>query len=446
MSSRNANPVPWDISAMSLAARLASASALALLTFLATPADAQQIEMFKSADPLGLGSVAFEGGRTLDLSHGIGSAAFRHAQAPANEFVTVSDRGANFTCGDLEDVVGIDGKKFCGEVKSGRVYPLPEYSPSIYRVAVEGGQFKVLQTITVKDAAGKPVTGMPNKLTKATTETPLDAKGKALEQSAGSIDAEGIVELADGTFWIGEENGPSILHVAADGRIIKRIVPAGSEADYEGAGYPVSGGLPAILVKRQANRGIESMAISADEKLLYFVVQNPLANPDAKAYGDARNTRLFAFDRAAEKVVGEYVYELTEMSRFPGEEKKKANTARISELLNIGPDKFLIDDRTDKTTLIFALDLAGATNILGTRWDEAATSPSLEQATLADAAIVPARKQLVLDSSRHPELPTKLEGLALFGDGSLMLINDNDFGIQGAATEIARVRGLNLSN
>jgi hypothetical protein len=53
-------------------------------------------------------------------------------------------------------------------------------------------------------------------------------------------------------------------------------------------------------------------------------------------------------------------------------------------------------------------------------------------------------KRLVLDSSAHPELPTKIEGMALFADGSLMLINDDDFGIEGKRTLVARVRGLDL--
>jgi len=34
--------------------------------------------------------------------------------------------------------------------------------------------------------------------------------------------------------------------------------------------------------------------------------------------------------------------------------------------------------------------------------------------------------------------------MALFGDGSLMLINDDDFGIDGARTRVMRVRGLPL--
>lgn len=415
----------------------------AALAALATTATAQTIELYGSSDPkLALGSVAHKGGKTLDLSHGIGSGAFRRKGSPDGIFVTVSDRGANFTCGDAEDVIGVKGETFCGDVKQGRIYSLPGYSPSIYRIRVADGGFEVLDIITLKDASGLPVSGLPNTLTVASTENPLDAKGGKLARSADAVDAEGIVELADGTFWIGEENATSIFHVAADGRILERLVPAGTEKDFADAGYPVKGALPAILAKRNANRGIESMAVSPDERFLFCVVQNPLANPDVKTFGQARSTRLFKLDRASGAVVAEWVYELTEMATFKGEERKAPSTARISELLAIDGDRLLLLDRTDKTTKIFEIDTRAATNIAGSKWDEASTSPSLEQIKLADAAILPVAKKLVFDSTDFPQLPGKIEGMAWFANGDLMLINDNDFGIQGAETKVARVKGL----
>lgn len=413
---------------------------------LAAPAAAEPVvEMFRSQDPaLALGSVTFAGGKTLELTVGIGSGAFRRPDAPDGVFVTVSDRGPNFTCGDAEEITGVPGKTLCGETKRGRIFPRPEYSPTIYRIEARDGSFRVTDQMPIRDAAGRPVSGLPNPLTKATTENPLDAQGRKLEQRSSAMDAEGIVELADGSFWVGEENAPSILHVAADGKVIRRLVPAGSEGDFAQAGYPVHGALPAILVRRQANRGIESMALSPDERFLWFVVQNPLANPDGKAYQAARNTRLFKYDRTADRVVAEYVYELAPMSEFPGEGTKAQATARVSELLAVDADRLLILDRTERTTKIFLIDTRGATDILGSRWDDAATVPTLEQTTAAEAGIRPVTRRLVLDSSAHPELPPKIEGMAFFADGSLMLINDDDFGIEGRRTLVARVRGLDL--
>lgn len=200
----------------------------------AAQAPAAAVQVYTSSDPiLTLRKVAFEGGKTLDLSVGIGSGAFRGKGDPAGIFHTVSDRGPNFTCGDAEDIVGVKGEKICGDVKRGRIYPVPEYSPSIYRIQVlDGGTFRVLDSISLKDSRGNPVDGMLNPLTVASTEQPLDAAGNKLKQNPNAVDAEGIVRLSDGSFWIGDENGPSILHAAADGRIQVRHVPAGTEKDY----------------------------------------------------------------------------------------------------------------------------------------------------------------------------------------------------------------------
>ena len=321
---------------------------------------------------------------------------------------------------------------------------MPAYTPSIYRIKVGEDGFEILDVLTIKEGLGNPITGLPNPLTVATTETPVGPDGKAMAQDPNAIDAEGLVQLADGSFWIGEENAPSIVHVAPDGRILLRVVPAGTEKDFAGANYPVVGGLPAILTKRQANRGIEGLAMSPDERFLWLAVQSPLANPDAAAYKKASNDRLLKVDRATLKVVGEYVYEMTPMKDFPGEEEKPESTARVSELRGIDDHRFLIDDRTDKTTRIYEIDVSGATDIHGSKWDDPATSPTLEETKIGEAGITPVQKRLVLDSSGKKELPGKIEGLAFFGDGSLMLINDDDFGITGEHTTVAKVSGLDI--
>jgi hypothetical protein len=157
---------------------------------------------------------------------------------------------------------------------------------------------------------------MPLPLRTASTETPLDGTGKTLQQDLRGIDAEGLVRLADGSFWVGDENAPSLAHFSADGRMISRHVPAGTETEFAGAPYETRGSPPAILAKRQGNRGIEGLAVSPDDRFLYFIMQNPLANPDAAAFQQARNTRLFKLDRASMQVVGEYVYTLDDPQSF----------------------------------------------------------------------------------------------------------------------------------
>jgi len=47
----------------------------------------------------------------------------------------------------------------------------------------------------------------------------------------------------------------------------------------------------------------------------------------------------------------------------------------------------------------------------------------------------------VLDSSTLPQLPTKIEGMTLV-DGTLYLLNDDDFGIEGERTQLVVAKGL----
>jgi len=391
-------------------------------------------------DPiLKLKTIAWEGGKTVSMTVGIGSGAYRHPKDPGNVVYTVSDRGPNFTCGAAAKITGIEGERICKGVKA-RIYPVPSYTPSIYGLKLnDDSTFSVFEVIALKDRDGTPINGLLNPLTVAKTEIPVDGVGNELKQDASAVDAEGLIKLSDGTWWIGEENGPSILHVAANGRILKRYVPEGSEKDFANANYDVVGALPAILVKRQTNRGIESMAVSEDEKTLYFMVQNPLANPNAGAYKKAKNTRFFAFDRTTERVTGEYVYTLDDPQTFRNDPSDKQNAPRISEVLGLGGERFLVLERTNKTTKLHEISLEGATNILGSNWDDLNTAPSLEQTSVADAGINPVSKTLRFDSADFPNVPVKMEGLAILGDGSLFTINDDDFGITGGRSRVVVV-------
>ncbi len=407
-------------------------------------ADIQARFLYSDDTLLRTGPYAFEGGKTLNLTVGIGSAAFRHPNDPPNVIWTLGDRGANIACSEMKEIAGVE-LAACKGVRNGRVYPTPSYSPSIYRVMVTENGFRVTDVITLKDRDGRPMSGLLNPLKTAATDTGLDGTGKPLPYDLNGIDAEAIVRLADGTFWIGEENGPSLSHFRADGRMIVRHVPKGTEAEFAGAKYDVKGTLPAILTKRAINRGIESLAISPDERFLYFVMQNPLANPDTAAYQKAKNSRLFKLERATMRIVGEYVYTLDDPKTFRRDPSEKQNDPRISEMMAIGLDRLIVLERTEQTTKLHEINLAGATSIAGSKWDDVATQPTLEQSETAAVGIKPVSKTLRFDSADFPEMVGKTEGMALLGDGSLALINDDDFGITGGRTQIVIVKGTGIA-
>lgn len=415
---------------------------------LAIPAAAQTIEthVLAAADAKPWRTVELPNGKRVVFTLGVGSGAARHRSDPPNVVWTVGDRGPNMTCGEAPAILGDELAQGCRKLSNGRIYPTPDYTPSIYKLELDRakGTFTVLETIPLRKAkSGAVVTGLLNPQTKASKDTGMDLAGKTLPDDADNVDLEGIVRLTDGSYWIGDEMGPSIAHVSADGKIIERHVPADAADDYKNAEAKIVADLPAILSKRQGNRGIEGIAISPDEAFLYFMVQNPLANPDAKAYQAARNTRFFKFDRKAGKVVGEWVYQLADPKSFGFDPSARQSDPRISEIIALGLDRVLVLERTEKTTKLFEINLDGATNILGSKWDEVATSPSLEQQNdLSPLGVTPVSKTQRFDTFKDLKgAPEKIEGMALLEDGSLMLINDNDFGIRGDATKIVIVKG-----
>jgi hypothetical protein len=382
---------------------------------------------------------SFAGGKTLDLAVGIGSSAFHSPGDLTNVLWTLGDRGPNFACDEMKSITGVEFAA-CGQVRSGRVHPVPHYAPSIYRLLLGERSFRITDVITLKDSEGYPLTGLANPLRTATTEAPLDGQGERLALDVHGIDPEALVRLSDGSFWIGEENAPSLMHFGPNGKMIARHVPAGTEADFAGARHQVFGSLPAILARRQSNRGIEAIATSPDEQFLYFIMQSPLANPDTAVFRQARNTRLFKLDRRSMQVVGEYVYRLDDPGSFRRDPSQKQSDVRISELTALAADRLIVLERTDQTTKLYRVDLAGATNIARSPWDEAETRPTLEQIDLGAAGITPLTKNLCFDTADDSNIVGKTEGMALLPDGTLVLINDSDFGIAGAGTQIVLLR------
>ncbi|WP_374384458.1 esterase-like activity of phytase family protein [Dongia sp.] len=406
-------------------------------------AQAEGPEVFTSDDPaLPLGEVQ-TGPKLLKLSRGVGSALFHMPGDADNIFYSITDRGPNIDCAEAGELLGADFNKMCAGDEKAKIFPQPDFTPTIQRLELgEGGKFAVKDMVKLSDANGKPITGLPNPLKVAKTEHAYDKDGKPVDFDPNGLDTEGLVRLSDGSFWISDEYGPSLVHAAADGKIIERLVPQGTEGDYAGATYKISGTLPAILAKRQLNRGMEGVAVSPDEKFLYGLMQNPLANPDADAYKKANATRILKIEAATGKPVGEFVFQLDPHTSFKADKKaEKQSDVRLSEVTAIGADKLVVLERIAKTTKLQLVDLSTGSNILGTAWDDVATSPSLEQVDLGAADVKPLTKTLWFDSSDIKEVPAKIEGVAIVAPDTLVIINDDDFGIDGkSTTKILRLK------
>ena len=405
-------------------------------------------EVIDVVESLGTVNIA---NKALTFNVGIGSGAFHDEGDPSDEFYTITDRGPNIACSETQEILEITN--FCvngGKVdEEGKIFPIPDFTPTIYKINIDtsgvlGTQvgYEVLETIKLRDWDDDPITGLTNPLRVMTTENSYDKNGNLLDFDPEGLDPEAIVRLSNGAFWIAEEYAPSLVHVAKNGRIMERIVPSGVESDLAAANYRVIGALPAILKRRQLNRGIESLAISPDEQFLYFMMQSPLANPDNETYKSSRNVRLFKLslrDGDLDSVVGEYVYIIDEPETFTADNTTEQSDVKVSEMVALDLDKLVILERVSRHTKLYQVaTLDNATNILGTGSDNEAAIPSLEQlASLASWGITTLDKKLVFDSRRdQSDLASKIEGMALLNNEYAVLINDNDFAVRGDKTYI----------
>ena len=86
-----------------------------------------------------------------------------------------------------------------------------------------------IATADQRAASGLPADSGAYKQTAAQDEVPYAADGVTTEPTDPyGIDSETIaVDPRDGSFWIGDEYRPSLVHVAADGTVLNRIIPAG---------------------------------------------------------------------------------------------------------------------------------------------------------------------------------------------------------------------------
>lgn len=362
--------------------------------------------------------------KTLKLDTGIGSGAFHYKNDAANVFYTITDRGPNIRC--------VDSLKLMGEslCKKGKIFPTANFTPTIYKIKLFKNYYKVLEKIQIKDQDGKQVSGISN----AGTENAYDLKGNPIKFDAHGLDAEALIKLSDGSFWIAEEYGASLLHISSDGRILKRVVPEGFEKNLVGANYKISSSLPSLISKRPLNRGIESLAVSDNEKYLYFSMQSPLAHPNKNAYKKSRNVRMYKYDINADKVVGEYIYQMDKPDTFKLDAKKNQNAVKISEMVAVGNDELIILERVSKTTKFYKVKFSNS--ILNSKWDNIDTMPTLEQSESFENAM---KKELVLDTSTIEGMPKKIEGIAYIDENNWILINDNDFGITNYSTQIIKL-------
>ncbi|MEO5911786.1 MAG: esterase-like activity of phytase family protein [Pelobium sp.] len=352
---------------------------------------------------------------------GFGSAAFAH---PYNEgeFYAMTDRGPN------------------ADATGGKYFPIPNYTPRIghFRLT-EQGTVEKLGELLLKDPSGNPISGRPNPAGLGSTgEIPYDLSNNVLPYDDYGLDPEGLVAMKDGSFWVSDEYGPHVVHYDANGKQLERISPVGINTGPRK--------LPAVFAKRWANRGMEGLAITPDEKTLVGIMQSRLYNPSNAGAINQTLTRIVTFDMAT-GATKQYLY------------KQEINNNSNSEITALSSTQFLVIERDGNFSgdgpvmkHVYKIDLSNATEVSGADLNAVngylVNGKALEANTWAEldaANIKPVTKTLAVDVftalGDYPH--DKMEGIWLIDKTTIGIINDDDFSIWSDPTN--KIKGKTLS-
>jgi hypothetical protein len=327
--------------------------------------------------------------------------------------------------------------------------PVPDFHPQINTFTLADGAAKPGSPITLSGPDDKPLVGLVDPQAN-TGESLVTVDGAPLPTSDHGLDTEGLVAMADGTFWVSDEYGPFVVHFDAKGKEIERL-------------SPFNGSLPRELSLRSPNQGMEGLTITPDGSTLVGIMQSALKTPGLE--GSAKSVPLarIVTVNLATKAVKEYLYPLAN----PQETK-----VAVSEITALSDTTFLVDERDGKVQpggdkKIYVADISGATDVGptatvpgatynaeagGLQVDGKAIETLVGVATDTEAidklkplGITLASKELkvdlgglLTDLNEKGEFfgHDKIEGLATSDGGKTIVIaNDSDFGLAGLDSE-----------
>jgi alkaline phosphatase len=234
--------------------------------------------------------------------------------------------------------------------------------------------------------------------------------------------------LPDGKFLLSEEYSPSILVVATNGRVLMRYTPTSKPLPK--ATYPVKAILPEIFAHRRDNKGFENLALSADGKFAYALLQTPMGAAAEARYAASRVIRMVKLDVSNPldaKVVGEYLALTSPAAEYSA--KQKQEKISWSDADWIAPDKLVVIEHGKGWVKLRLVDFSEATNLLK-HPDESSLRFEEAIADLAGLKVQAASAREVFSSRDVPGIDTdKLEGLVILDPVTIALSNDNDFGL-----------------
>ncbi len=300
----------------------------------------------------------------------------------------------------------------------------PDFELRLHRLRVdfEAGELRHVASTVLVDPAGH-----------------LGAAAKARPLTGADLDPESFARAADGSFWIGEELGPSLVHVSANGELLGpplpfpldgplaaygRGVPYARSPDHpELAALPEPERLAKASVER--SRGLEALAGEPSGRFAYAFLEAPLRD-------DPDRTRVPVLELDLQE------------GRFTGQAwwyrlEREGNA--VTDAAASGAQSLVVLERDDGEG-----DAAELKRVYEVRLDRAGPDGRLEKRLLADLLDLADPDGHGPSSGGVLRLPHKTpEGVAVLGPTTLLVVTDDNFpfgkarGDEPEETELVRV-------
>lgn len=227
--------------------------------------------------------------------------------------------------------------------------------------------------------------------------------------TGGDADPESLVAMPDGTFWIGDEIGPWLLHYSVDGDLLEAPVELPDNVRSPDHPLVLAGSAQANLAR---SRGYEAMDLAGDNKTLVTILEGAVNGEPPQM------RRVQRFDTTTRKWLPfTLIYALD------------ADTLSVTDMSRIDGNRFVVVERDDlegdaaKAKRVYAIDL-----------DKAVPGKPLPKKLVIDllaignarglAEAVPRDKPF-----RFPFLTT--ESIQVLDRTHVVMVNDNNYPATG---------------
>jgi hypothetical protein len=184
---------------------------------------------------------------------------------------------------------------------------------------------------------GGPVYGRTTYYPTPTKLIPVDPAiiGNKLLTGA-DFDVESFVRLEDGSFWVGEEFGPYLLHFNALGQLLDAPIAHPTLRAPQNPQNTATN--PSNL---PGSQGFESMARNADGTKLYLTTEASI-----KSEVDKRRLEIYEFDTVTKQYTGKlFKYEKDSSDFITGDSNNASNIFFTGDMTHVEDDRYIVIER-----------------------------------------------------------------------------------------------------